>query len=53
MTQQLLRETAALLRRRAAEATRSPDERWMVDPEETGALVSTRRRRWPWPPGWR
>ncbi|MEV6403957.1 hypothetical protein AB0M58_13560 [Streptomyces bobili] len=33
-----LREAAALIRRRAAEAA-SSDERWMVDQDETGALV--------------
>lgn len=41
MTQGLLREVAALLRRRAAEAADSPDERWMVDQDEAGALVLT------------
>lgn len=35
----MLREAAALLRHRAAEATQSPDERWMVDQDETGGLV--------------
>ncbi|MEU7184132.1 MULTISPECIES: hypothetical protein [Streptomyces] len=35
----LLREAAALLRRHAAEATEFPDERWMVDQDETGGLV--------------
>ncbi|MFD9033325.1 hypothetical protein ACFVZW_19550 [Streptomyces sp. NPDC059567] len=35
----LLREAAALLRRRAAEAAEFPDERWMVDQDETGGLV--------------
>ncbi|WP_055526785.1 hypothetical protein [Streptomyces graminilatus] len=39
MTKEVLREAAALLRRRAAEAADSPDERWMVDQDETGALV--------------
>ncbi|EGX54622.1 MULTISPECIES: hypothetical protein [Streptomyces] len=39
MAQELLREAAALLRRRASEAAESPDERWMVDQDETGALV--------------
>ncbi|MFE5594216.1 hypothetical protein [Streptomyces sp. NPDC056549] len=35
----VLREAAALLRRRAAEAAQSPDERWIVDQEEAGGLV--------------
>lgn len=35
----LLRDVAALLWRRAAEAVEFPDERWMVDQDETGALV--------------
>jgi hypothetical protein len=39
MNQSVLREAAALLRRRAAEAAGSADERWMVDQDETGALV--------------
>jgi hypothetical protein len=39
MTQGLLRKAAALLRRRAAEAATSPEERWMVDQDDTGALV--------------
>lgn len=39
MTDGVLREAAALLRRRAAEATESSDERWMVDQDETGGLV--------------
>ncbi|MFF8790862.1 hypothetical protein [Streptomyces sp. NPDC015125] len=39
MTGKLLRQAAALLRRRAAEATGSPDERWMVDQDEAGALI--------------
>ncbi|MEU3862893.1 hypothetical protein AB0F03_37375 [Streptomyces sp. NPDC028722] len=39
MTQRVLRQAAALLRRRAAEAIASPKERWMVDQGEEGALV--------------
>lgn len=39
MTDGVLREAAALLRRRAAEAIQSPDERWVVDQDETGGLV--------------
>ncbi|MFF1733759.1 hypothetical protein [Streptomyces sp. NPDC058247] len=39
VTDGLLREAAALLRRRAAGATEFPEERWMVDQDETGALV--------------
>ncbi|MFF6888686.1 hypothetical protein ACFY9F_36550 [Streptomyces sp. NPDC012421] len=35
----VLREAAALLRRRAAEAAEFPDERWMVDQDEMGGLV--------------
>ncbi|MER5974518.1 hypothetical protein ABT112_33260 [Streptomyces sp. NPDC002055] len=35
----VLREAAALLRRRAAEAAGSADERWMVDQDESGGLV--------------
>ncbi|MGW7433335.1 hypothetical protein ACWGIN_27820 [Streptomyces sp. NPDC054861] len=36
-----MREAAVVLRRRAAAAAESPDERWMVDQDETGALVLT------------
>lgn len=39
MTAGLLREAAALLRSRAAAATESPEERWLVDQDETGALI--------------
>lgn len=39
MTDGLLRKAVALLRRRASEAAEFPDERWMVDQDETGALV--------------
>lgn len=39
MANGMLREAAALLRRRAAEAARSPEERWIVDQNDTGALV--------------
>ncbi|MET8296579.1 hypothetical protein [Streptomyces sp. NPDC005180] len=35
----VLREAAALLRRRAAEAAQTPDERWMVDQDEAGGLA--------------
>lgn len=35
----MLREAAALLRHRAVEAAEFPDERWMVDQDETGGLV--------------
>ncbi|MBX4178397.1 MULTISPECIES: hypothetical protein [Streptomyces rochei group] len=37
----VLRDAAALLRRRAAEAAQFPDERWMVDQDETAGLVLT------------
>ncbi|MEU7560261.1 hypothetical protein [Streptomyces eurythermus] len=39
MTATLLRQAAALIRHRAAEAACSLEERWMVDQDETGALV--------------
>jgi hypothetical protein len=39
MAKGLLREAAALLRRRAGEAVAVPGERWMVDQDEAGALV--------------
>lgn len=39
MPENLLREAATLLRRRAAAAMGTPDERWMVDQDETGALI--------------
>ncbi|MEU6987313.1 hypothetical protein ABZ946_28425 [Streptomyces sp. NPDC046324] len=39
MAQGLLREAAELIRRRAAAAAKSPDERWMVERDEAGALV--------------
>ncbi|WP_405813166.1 MULTISPECIES: hypothetical protein [unclassified Streptomyces] len=37
----VLRDAAALLRRRAAEAVQFPDERWMGDQDEAAGLVLT------------
>ncbi|MER7832190.1 hypothetical protein [Streptomyces sp. NPDC095602] len=37
----VLREAAALLRTHAAEALAAPEERWLVDQDENGALVVT------------
>ncbi|MGW4701430.1 hypothetical protein [Streptomyces sp. NPDC004285] len=39
MAKGLLREAAAVLRRRAGEAVAAAGERWIVDQDETGALV--------------